>query len=290
MHLRIAVDYSAQFSLIEACRRLQSEPNIERLRFIERLAEVDHSDPPAPEVDFLIRTGGEKRLSDFLLWESAYAELHFSDRLWPDFNEQAFSKRFQEYSRRDRRFGRIVAPDTARMAMDSRRQLLRRRLNRAGRHGRCAGARRRVPWPTRTTPFRTTDQPFYPKDPRAKLRQTRAHPTLALTSIAGATPLHWEVRYWDENLCKAHTCDPLPHAVGITVHLTFARPRRMSWRLGPRAGLARHPGRLAGGSRPNSELPMQRRRTGNAGQGQRGGEHVFAVAGARILRVKRVDQ
>ena len=66
--------------------------------------------------------------------------------------------------------------------------------------------------------------PFYAKDPRASFGKHVLTPTLALTSIAGATPLHWEVRYWDENLLQGPPpADPLPHVVGITVHLTFAR-------------------------------------------------------------------
>src|SRR5262245_19150083 len=66
--------------------------------------------------------------------------------------------------------------------------------------------------------------PFYPKDPHASFGKHVLTPTLALTSIAGATPPHWQVRYWDENLLQGPPpSDPLPHVVGITVHLTFAR-------------------------------------------------------------------
>jgi radical SAM superfamily enzyme YgiQ (UPF0313 family) len=66
--------------------------------------------------------------------------------------------------------------------------------------------------------------PFYPKDPRASYGKHVLTPTLALTSIAGATPAHWEVRYWDENLLQGTPpCEPVPQVVGITVHLTFAR-------------------------------------------------------------------
>jgi undecaprenyl diphosphate synthase len=108
MHLRLAIDYSAQHSLLEACRRLQSQANIDRAQFIEQLARVDHASA-APEVDLLIRTGGEKRLSDFLLWECAYAELHFIDCLWPDFDARAFEEALAEYARRDRRFGGLTA-------------------------------------------------------------------------------------------------------------------------------------------------------------------------------------
>ena len=114
MHLRIAVDYSSQHSLLEACRRLQSEPGIDRARFAARLADVDHAVAPAPEVDLLIRTGGERRLSDFLLWECAYAELYFADCLWPDFDQQAFQHALEAYGKRERRFGAIVADTLAR--------------------------------------------------------------------------------------------------------------------------------------------------------------------------------
>jgi radical SAM superfamily enzyme YgiQ (UPF0313 family) len=66
--------------------------------------------------------------------------------------------------------------------------------------------------------------PFYPKDARASFGKHVLTPTLALTSIAGATPPHWDVRYWDENLLQGPPpTDPLPQVVGITVHLTFAR-------------------------------------------------------------------
>ena len=65
--------------------------------------------PPAPDVDLLIRTSGEQRLSDFLLWESAYAELIFTERLWPDFGERDLERAVIQYHRRERRFGRVAA-------------------------------------------------------------------------------------------------------------------------------------------------------------------------------------
>jgi undecaprenyl diphosphate synthase len=114
MRLRIAIDYSAQDSLVETCRQLRPEDDIDRSRFVERLAAVNHVALPAPEVDLLIRTGGEKRLSDFLLWECAYAELHFVDCMWPDFDEGAFDEALQEYARRERRFGAIHEDQYAR--------------------------------------------------------------------------------------------------------------------------------------------------------------------------------
>jgi undecaprenyl diphosphate synthase len=113
MHLRIAVDYSSRRSIIEAGRQLQGAPLAEMTDFLALLGAADHSDPAAPAVDLLIRTGGERRLSDFLLWECAYAELYFVDCLWPDFDETAFATALEEYARRQRRFGRIAAPSAA---------------------------------------------------------------------------------------------------------------------------------------------------------------------------------
>lgn len=109
MTLRIAVDYSAQWSLMHASRAFVGA-NHERAMFSRQLASIDHS-VPVGDVDLLIRTGGERRMSDFLLWECAYAELHFIPRLWPDFDEQDFEDSLTEFAGRERRFGRLV--DTA---------------------------------------------------------------------------------------------------------------------------------------------------------------------------------
>jgi undecaprenyl diphosphate synthase len=65
--------------------------------------------PAEAEVDLLIRTGGERRLSDFLLWESAYAELMFTDTMWPDFGPPELGAALREYRRRERRFGGLAA-------------------------------------------------------------------------------------------------------------------------------------------------------------------------------------
>jgi undecaprenyl diphosphate synthase len=107
MHLRIAVDYSAQFSILSAARRSRRMANVTAQDFQRLLSEVDHSARHTPDVDLLIRTGGEKRLSDFLLWECAYAELHFTDCLWPDFDEAHFQNALQDYAGRVRRFGKV---------------------------------------------------------------------------------------------------------------------------------------------------------------------------------------
>jgi undecaprenyl diphosphate synthase len=105
MLLRIAVDYSSQHSIVEAARRAERDADLAPQDFHRLLNEVDHCAYPASEVDLLIRTGGERRLSDFLLWECAFAEFHFSDCLWPDFDEGRFRFALEDYGGRQRRFG-----------------------------------------------------------------------------------------------------------------------------------------------------------------------------------------
>jgi undecaprenyl diphosphate synthase len=103
MELRLAIDYSARDAIVHAAARCGAG-GISASTFEERLAEVTHAGATHP-VDLLIRTGGEQRLSDFLLWECAYAELLFTDRCWPDFDEADFAAALAQYERRDRRFG-----------------------------------------------------------------------------------------------------------------------------------------------------------------------------------------
>ena len=81
-----------------------------REAFSRLIAIVDHGSP-VPEVDLLIRTGGERRLSDFLLWEAAYAELFFSPLMWPEFGPEELHSTVREFTRRERRFGGL--PDAA---------------------------------------------------------------------------------------------------------------------------------------------------------------------------------
>jgi undecaprenyl diphosphate synthase len=108
MHLRIAVDYSAQYSIVEAARRAGADFGVDSNRFQELLDEVDHSAVPAGAVDLLIRTGAEKRLSDFLLWQCAYAELFFADCMWPEFGESGLRAALDYYAGRQRRFGKVA--------------------------------------------------------------------------------------------------------------------------------------------------------------------------------------
>ncbi len=104
--LRVAVDYSARDSMARAAACWSQSHPPTREEFAAMLAAVDAS-PIAPDVDLLIRTGGEQRLSDFLLWESAYAELYFTPRMWPDFDAADLGRAVAEYRRRDRRFGAL---------------------------------------------------------------------------------------------------------------------------------------------------------------------------------------
>ena len=108
MQLRIAVDYSSKHSILEAARRASCN-QLSAQEFQDLLAQVDHSVAESGPVDLLIRTGGEQRLSDFLLWDCAYAELYFTDRLWPDFGEAELDAALEDFASRQRRFGKVLA-------------------------------------------------------------------------------------------------------------------------------------------------------------------------------------
>jgi undecaprenyl diphosphate synthase len=100
LHIRIAVDYSARAS-IEAAAKRWAAGSMDR--FGRLVAECAPEDPDEEaDVDLLIRTGGDKRLSDFLLWESAFAELLFTDQMWPDFDEAALKSAIGEFRARER--------------------------------------------------------------------------------------------------------------------------------------------------------------------------------------------
>ena len=106
LHFRLALDYSARDAILRAACRLYTSMEVSREAFSSLLQGVQPGQP-APNVDLLIRTGGEQRLSDFLLWECAYAELHFTPTAWPDFTEEDLRKALADYQQRDRRFGRV---------------------------------------------------------------------------------------------------------------------------------------------------------------------------------------
>ena len=109
LHLRVAIDYSARDALLAAAGRVASGTLPTRQAFEQSLYEAIHAPSGTRDVDLLIRTGGEQRLSDFLLWESAYAELYFTDVLWPDFSEADLASAVQAFAARDRRYGGILA-------------------------------------------------------------------------------------------------------------------------------------------------------------------------------------
>ena len=115
-HLRLAVDYSARAAILSTAQQLERGQAVEAAGFLARMNRTIHSHPPAPTVDLLIRTGGERRLSDFLLWECAYAELVFNEKLWPDFDIGDFDAALAEFARRDRRYGRVLSTNRQRVA------------------------------------------------------------------------------------------------------------------------------------------------------------------------------
>jgi undecaprenyl diphosphate synthase len=110
LHLRIAIDYSARDALMTAAASMGASGPLTRDVFSAALARAMNAPPGTRDVDLLIRTGGERRLSDFLLWESAYAELLFTDRAWPDFMAQDLESAVREFLTRDRRFGGLALP------------------------------------------------------------------------------------------------------------------------------------------------------------------------------------
>jgi undecaprenyl diphosphate synthase len=109
LDLRIALDYSARDTIMRAAHSVSGAEALTRETFMDLMATVNHDRTPAREVDLLIRTGGEQRLSDFLLWECAYAELYFTSRMWPDFAETDLAEAVADFRGRDRRFGRVPA-------------------------------------------------------------------------------------------------------------------------------------------------------------------------------------
>jgi len=109
LRLRLAVDYSSREAILRAATVLSSERRstsmVTRQDFASLLGLALNDDAPARDVDLLIRTGGEQRVSDFLLWESAYAELYFTRRMWPDFTADDLASAVAEFHGRERRFG-----------------------------------------------------------------------------------------------------------------------------------------------------------------------------------------
>jgi undecaprenyl diphosphate synthase len=101
LHLRIAFDYSARDAIVRAASAAHCAQDFSS----EALSRLLGGNEPPQDVDLLIRTSGEQRLSDFLLWEIAYAELYFTPRLWPDFGPADLAAALADFRRRDRRYG-----------------------------------------------------------------------------------------------------------------------------------------------------------------------------------------
>ena len=109
LFLRLAIDYSAREAIWLAAERA-SRQGLTRDEFAAVLAGGERADAPPTEVDLVVRTGGERRLSDFLLWESAYAELWFTETAWPDFTADDLARAVSDFNRRERRFGGLAVP------------------------------------------------------------------------------------------------------------------------------------------------------------------------------------
>ena len=106
LHLTIAANYGGQWDILQAARAWQQAHPAETLQQLTPEALSQHlSTRELPEPDLLIRTGGEARISNFLLWQMAYTELYFTHTLWPDFDEKAFHQALASFGQRVRRFG-----------------------------------------------------------------------------------------------------------------------------------------------------------------------------------------
>lgn len=116
MLLQVAANYGGRWDIAQAARRLVADARAGRIApedVDEQLFASRLSFPDLPEPDLFIRTGGEQRISNFLLWQSAYSELYFSDLMWPDFDTSAYRKALADFARRQRRFGTTGEPAAA---------------------------------------------------------------------------------------------------------------------------------------------------------------------------------
>jgi undecaprenyl diphosphate synthase len=109
LHLRIAIDYSARDAILRAAAAAAGDSDLTRDGFSRLVT----GEPACGDVDLLIRTSGERRLSDFLLWESAYAELYFTDRMWPEFGGADLAEALASFHGRQRRVGGLPAAAAA---------------------------------------------------------------------------------------------------------------------------------------------------------------------------------
>jgi undecaprenyl diphosphate synthase len=110
--LNLALSYGGRAELVHAIRAISNDVSrgvLEASAIDEKLIDSYLYTAGLPDPDLLIRTGGEARLSNFLLWQASYAEIYFTDTMWPDFREQAFATAMQEFQSRERRFGKTSA-------------------------------------------------------------------------------------------------------------------------------------------------------------------------------------
>lgn len=108
MLLQVAANYGGRWDITQAARRLAADARAGRIApedVDERLFSDRLSFPDLPDPDLFIRTGGEQRISNFLLWQSAYSELYFSELMWPDFDDSAYREALADFGHRQRRFG-----------------------------------------------------------------------------------------------------------------------------------------------------------------------------------------
>ena len=116
----IAANYGGRWDILQAMRQcLAANPGLKPEQVSEELLQPHLSMAYAPEPDLFIRTGGEQRVSNFLLWQLAYTELYFTDVLWPDFDEGELHKAFDWFGQRERRFGRTSAQLVAQPMSDA---------------------------------------------------------------------------------------------------------------------------------------------------------------------------
>ncbi|MDT8451754.1 MAG: isoprenyl transferase [Gammaproteobacteria bacterium] len=120
LNLTIAANYGGRWDITQACKRIANRVSVGELSvddIDESLMSEEVSLADLPEVDLFIRTGGERRISNFLMWQLAYTELYFSDTLWPDFNGETLNEAIAWYGTRQRRFGKTSAQVSSNTAM-----------------------------------------------------------------------------------------------------------------------------------------------------------------------------
>ena len=110
IHLSVAFNYGGRWDIVQACQRAMAD-GLHADQIDERALASRMALSFAPDPDLFIRTGGEMRVSNFLLWQTAYAELYFSDCLWPDFGAAEVDAALAAFARRDRRFGGVRHPE-----------------------------------------------------------------------------------------------------------------------------------------------------------------------------------